>query len=132
MPDKKRVDVSERGVSGFCQLANAFDVVENPTDLQTAEVSREGQSCLGAEAVLTSGLCEFFYIVGNARVLPDESIRDGLAGLPIPYDRRFPLIRDSNGCEVSRLKTSFCHGFRDHLARALPDFFRVVFHPSRA
>src|SRR5262250_106388 len=95
-------------------------MIENPPDLQTAEVCREWQSRLGTEAVLASGLCEFLYIVGN-----------GLARLPIPYNRCFPLIRDSNGCEVLRLKSSFCHGFRDHFARALPDFIRVVLDPSR-
>src|SRR5215470_10551985 len=106
-------------------------MIENPTDLQTAEVCCERQARLGAEAVLASSLCEFLYIVGNARVLPDKRVRDGLARLPIPYNRCFALIRDSNGCEVFRLKTSFCHGFRDHFARALPDFIRVVLDPSR-
>ena len=70
-------------------------MVENPTNLEAAEVGREGQAGLGAEAVLTAFACEGCDRFTNAGVLPDERVVDVLSGKPIPDHGSLTLVGDA-------------------------------------
>ena len=104
MPDQERVDVAEQHIARFGVFARAGNMVENPADLQTAEVSGEGQAGLGAEAVGAAGLVarEFGDVLGHARVLPHHGIGHRLAGLAVPHHGGFALVGDADGGEIAR------------------------------
>lgn len=40
------------------------------------------------------------------------------------------LVGEADGGEVSRINAAFRQRARDHLARPLPDFRGIVFHPA--
>jgi hypothetical protein len=54
-----------------------------------------------------------------------------LPGLPIPHDRRFTLICDSDRCNISGRQLCPTQGLSRCEQLRLPDFVRIVFNPSR-
>src|SRR5580704_2077488 len=93
-------------------------------------ISCERQPSLAAESVLSSRFRQLANVVCDARVLPNDRVRDRLASLSVPYDGGFALVGDSNRCQVSWPEASFRHGLRNYLTRVLPDFLRIVLNPS--
>jgi len=130
VPEQEGVNVAENGVVGLGEFADTFYIFENPANLEATEICGEGQAGLGAKTVLTSGLCQLRDVIGDAGVLPDESVCEGLAGFAIPDDGGFALIGDADRGQVLGLEISFRHRFEYHFAGTLPDFFRVVFDPT--
>ena len=54
LPDQVGIDVAEQHFTGLSQRTDARNVFQDPLDLQSAEVSRQGQSGLAAELILSA------------------------------------------------------------------------------
>ncbi len=100
VPDEEGVDVAEEQVAGFGCGARAGHMVENPAELEAAEIGGQRQAGAGAIAVLPAVGAELGNGVGDARVLPDDGVVDGLAGFAVPDYGGFALVGDADGGEV--------------------------------
>ena len=64
------------------------------------------------------------------RVLPDDGVVPGMAGLRVPDDRRLALVGDADGGEILRRDVGVAHRARDHLVGPRRDLQRIVLDPS--
>ena len=130
LPHQIAVDIPEEEVSGFGELSGARDVVQNPPNLQTAEVSGQGQASQLAEAIRAAFVGELSHSVLDARVLPDDGVVNGDARLAVPDDGGLALISNPDGGDILRANSALLHSFRHDLVNAPPDFLWVVLHPA--
>ena len=116
--------------AGFTSVGSGFgfgDIFENPRDFCSAEIGVENKPCAFAKDM--GRWLEFFATFGGATALPNNSVVKGLAGVHVPNDGGFSLIGNSNGGDISEGIPS--HDFGDELLSDLPDFFGIVFNPTR-
>src|SRR5437879_3426543 len=92
IPQDEGIDIAEQKVARVGARARAGDVVQNPADLERAEIGRQGQASLGAEAVSAAVAGQFRYRLRGARVLPDQGVVDGRATVPVPDDGGLALV----------------------------------------
>src|SRR5439155_17611361 len=102
---------------------------EDPAHLRPREVGRERQAGLLAEAVLPPVARELVDEAVRARVLPDDRVHDGLAGVAVPYDRRLALVGDAEPGDVVRARACRLERLAHDLLAALPDLVGVVLDP---
>ena len=131
VPDAPRVDVAEHEVTGLGLGTGAVDVVEDPLDLRPREVGRERQADLRAQAVLAAVLGELVDDHVGPRVLPDDRVVNGLAGVPVPDDSGLALVGDADGREVRGGDAGLVERAADDFLAARPDLRRVVLDPAR-
>ena len=112
--------VAEQQVAGLGLGARAVDVVEDPLDLRPGEVGRQRQAGLGAEAVLAAVLGELVDDHVGPRVLPDDRVVDGLAGVLVPDDRGLALVGDADGGEVRGGDAGLVERAADHFLACAP------------
>ena len=130
VPEQEGVNVSKKHVARVGERTNAGNILQQPANLESAEVCRERETGLGAETVLPAGFLELRHIVCNAGVLPDQRVCHGFPCFAIPQDGSFALIGNSDRRQLRWLQSAFLHRLGDHFLGAPPDFFRIVFHPS--
>src|SRR6266851_7492879 len=92
VPKEKRIDISEKQLTGSRLFPDARNIFQQPAQLQATEVRAQGQPGLRPEAVLPATAGEARHIFGNPRVLPNNRIRNRLAALALPKDGGLPLI----------------------------------------
>ena len=78
VPGQKSIDVAEDYLARLRFLADASYVIEQPANLQAAEIRAERQAGLGAKAVGAAVAGKFRNVVVDPRVLPDQSVATGL------------------------------------------------------
>src|SRR5580700_685677 len=131
IPEQEGVDVAEQNVPGLGALSNPADVIQNPANLESAEISGQRQTGLGAKPIGAALLGQLGNVLIDARVLPNQRVVDGMAGLAIPNHRGFTLVRDADRGKIARSQAALFQRFRDHLLRPPPNLRGVVLHPSR-
>jgi len=112
----------------FC--ARSWHVVQQPLQLQAAEIAGQGQSGLGAEAIRSAVPGVLGNELIDARVLPDQRIVQRLAAAPVPKNGGLALIGNADGGKIARSQSRARQGGTGNLLRVLPDFHRVVFDPT--
>ena len=89
-------------------------VVEQPLELEAAEIRRERQARARAEAVLAAVARIRRDELGRPRVLPHERVCERRAGVAVPQHRRLALIRDADGRELAGLHAAARERLADH------------------
>ena len=130
MPDDERIDIAEEQIAGFGLFARARDIFEQPADLQTAEVSGDGQSGLVAETAGPAAAGKFGNGIADAHILPYQGVVRGAAGFAVPEHGGFALVGNADGRQVVRRNAGLFHAFGYDLLRAKPDFSGVVLDPA--
>src|SRR5690606_32393199 len=130
VPDDPGVDVAEDGVAALGCFAHAVNVLQDPFHLRAGEVGRQRQTNLGAEAILAAVARERVDDTVGPRVLPDNRVVIGLAGVLVPDDGCLALVGNAHGGDVVGGRAGLTHRFPDHVLGARPDFQRVVLHPA--
>src|SRR5262249_31728428 len=97
---------------------------------QAAEVCRERKTGFRAESVLAAVFGKFGDMIRDARILPHDGVRYGLASLAIPDDGGLALVGDADGREVVGMQAAKTHRFGDDVLGAAPDFFGIMLHPT--
>src|SRR5690606_25778125 len=77
-----------------------------------------------------SGLAQGRAKIGGAAILPDDRLRERLAGRLVPSHHRFALIGDADAGDPTCPACGFGH-LASAGKRALPDFLRIVLDPAR-
>ena len=131
-PDQPAVDCAEQQLSGISSLAGACDVLEDPTELWAAEVARERQTRRITQTILPSVCCQSSTDLVCACVLPDECVMNWPAGLSIPDDGCFTLVRYADGSKTFGAYPRIAERSRDDLGRVVPDLERIVLNPTRS
>src|SRR5690348_2889520 len=94
IPHEKRINISEEQLSVRRLFYRARVVLQDPPQLQAAEISAERQSRLHAKTVLSSVRRVPPHFIRHPCVLPHNRVRDRPARLAFPHDGRFTLIGD--------------------------------------
>ena len=129
-PDQKGVYISKDDLARFRQFSRARHIVQNPTNLQATEVSRQWEAGLALEAALAAIARKLGNRIFNPGVLPDERVANRFAGLAIPHDGRFALVGNTDSGKIVWAKSAQPHGLSDNLLGPPPDLLGVVFHPT--
>src|SRR5918993_1772110 len=131
VPQYPRVDRAEQRVPCVSLGARARHVVEQPSQLEAAEVRRERQPSAGAKSVLAAVPRVRGDEVRCTRVLPDERVRERRACVAVPEHRRLALVRDADGRELIGPYAAARKRLADYDLRVTPNFGRVVLDPAR-
>src|SRR6476661_2805380 len=68
----------------------------------------------------------------RATVLPHNCVADRTPRRSFPYDRRLPLVGDTDGGDFARADARSSERFDGHARLRLPDFIRAVLDPPRS
>ena len=131
VPEEKRIDISEQQLASGRSFPCAGNILEQPTQLQTAEVRAQRQSSLRTEAALPAFPGEELDIFRNPRVLPNNRIGNRLAGFALPQDGGLPLIRDADRRQIRSAQPALLERPGNYLFCAPLNFQRIVLHPTR-
>ena len=104
VPEDPAVDGAERERS-----CRAVVLAQDPGELRRREVGVEQQPRPRAHEGFVAGGAEVGRDRGGAPVLPHDGRTGGLAGRPVPDDRRLPLVGDADGRDRP-LAEAGCHG----------------------
>src|ERR1700730_5573955 len=118
VPKEKGIDISKQQLARCCFLSGARNIFKQPAQLQAAEVRAQWQSGLLPEAVLAALPGEARDIFRNSRVLPNNRIRNRLAGLALPKDGGLPLIGDADRRQIGSAYSALLEGVCNHFFRA--------------
>ncbi len=80
IPDDPGVDVAKQDFALFCFFTDTLNIVEDPLDLGTGEVGRQGQTDFFSEAILAAVIGQFIADLVSAGILPDDGIVNRFAG----------------------------------------------------
>ena len=111
--------------------AEAVDRVQQMRDLRAGEVGVDDQAGLRPKGLFQSFGLEAFADSGADAALPDDGRSDGAAGLPVPEDGRFPLVRQADRRHVGRGYRRVGHRRAGRCQLRRPDRLGVVLDDSR-
>ena len=106
-------------------------MIEQPADLQAAEVGAERQPGLRAKAVRPAVAGKLGDVVIYPRVLPDQRVGYWLAGLTVPKHRGLALIGDADGGEIGSVTLRPLQSLRNDVLGGPPDLLGIMLDPSR-
>src|SRR5690606_14096894 len=131
VPGQPRVDSAEKRIARFGLFTRSRNVIEYPAQLEAGKIGGDGQARLFAQAVRAALLGVTGDQLVGARIHPDDCIIKRRAGLPVPEQRGFALVGESNGSYVARRQICLPERGGDDVLRVAPDFHRIVLDPAR-
>src|SRR5690625_4213352 len=96
MPDQKGIDRAEQQFAVVRAFAHTVDVVEYPFDLRGGKISVDQQAGLFTHELLMPGLTQFVAYGCRMAGLPDDGVVYRFAGVLVPDDGGFTLVRDAD------------------------------------
>ena len=129
IPGDPGVDGPEGELPAFGCLPQ-IEVIEQMSCLGAGEVGGQGKTGPRPESVGALIAGELVAQLGSAGVLPDDGVVNGLAGPPVPYHRRLPLVGETHRRQVRCPQAGPGESAFDHRCRLRPDLHRVVLDPS--
>ena len=130
VPDQPRIHRAEQDLAILGPFTQAGDVIQQPADLGTREVSGDRQPGLLTEAVLSELPRQLPTDAVGARVLPVYGVVHRRSRPAIPQHGRLPLVGDSERTQVSSRKLGLLQRHADDRQHVPPDLLRVVLHPT--
>src|SRR5262245_61654542 len=130
VPHEEAVDRAEENVACAGALADARHLIQDPTDLEGAEVARGRKTGTFAEELHTAAGSECRNIFTDARVLPDDGVVNGQATVAVPDHSGFALVRNADGGEIARAEVPRTQSGGDRRLGIPPDLNRIVLDPS--
>src|SRR5205085_10035351 len=95
-----RVQGAERRMAGVGFGACAGHVAEDPLELRAGEIGVDHEAGLAFDRWGKPAGFQLVAASGGAAILPHDGVMYRLAGLSVPDDGGFPLVRDPNGRDV--------------------------------
>ena len=95
----------------------AFDMIEDPLQFGAGEIGIDDETGLFPGQIRESLPLQFIRVIRRTAALPYDRVIDGFPRFFVPYDRRFPLIRDPDCRDVPVRRTGFgqsLHGNAEH------------------
>jgi hypothetical protein len=129
-PDDPAVHVSKESIAFLCGFSDAGYIFKNPLDLGAREIGCKWQSYRLSEPILSAVFGECITNIFSSCVLPYDCVVVGLARPLVPNHGRFPLIRDTDSCNLVSRNAAFLQYALDNILTAFPDFHRVMFYPA--
>ena len=131
MPDQPTVHSAEQSLAGFCFLAHAPNVIENPADLAAGKVSVDDQTRFARDGVRVRRTCKLRAKFRRAPALPVDRRSQRHARPPVPDNYRLPLIRDADCGDFLRLHAAARQKGFHRIELPLQDLRGVLFYPAR-
>ena len=105
-------------------------MIQDPADLRGGKIRIDEQTCLFADIISESLRRKRFTVLRRAAALPDDGVIYGLSGVPVPENRRLPLIGDADACDIRGFQAGGYESIAQRFQLRGEDFLRIVFHPS--
>ena len=132
LPDQPGVHRAEQQLPRLGLLPGAGDVVQHPADLGGGKIGVDQQAGVLLHIAGEGGvLLQLLAVLGGAAALPDNGVADRAAGLPVPEDRRLPLVGDADARNLPHVDAALGQHLHQHAVLAGIDLHRVVLHPAR-
>ncbi len=106
-------------------------MIQNPFYFGAREVGINYQAGGVLDILFQALFLQFRTVVRRARILPDDSVIDRLAGLFIPDNRRFALVGNADCGDLIGANIRMCQHFYQRGALRSPDVHGIVFNPAR-
>src|SRR5438874_4881484 len=130
IPNQEAINCAGKQVAGFGLRVRSGNLVQNPANFQTAEVSGKRKAGFPAIAILSAIGCEFGDHRRDACVLPDYCVVNSCGGLLIPDDCGLALVGDADPGEIAWAEASSFHGCMNDALGSPPDFRGIMFDPA--
>ena len=131
-PDQPAVDRTEGQLATLGALTRASNVVEQPGQLGSREVRVDHEPGFLTDQGLGAGAARLVTDLNGAPILPHQRVGDWPARGPLPHQRRFALIGNTDGGDIARRDTGHLdRGTRD-FDLGFPDLFGIVLDPAGA
>src|SRR5690554_4363478 len=131
IPDQPGVDRSESQLSGLRFLTSARHILQYPTYFGRRKVGIHHQPRFFTDQFLFTFAFKFFAILSRPPVLPNNGPVNRLSRLPIPHNRGFPLVGNTNGRYLTGFAASFQYRLGGNRRLRGPYLHGVVFYPAR-
>ncbi len=130
VPEQKGIDVAEEQIAALGGRLGTGNVLQQPLQFERAEVGAKWQAGLCAKPILALGGRIARDGLGGARILPDDGVGDGRAGVTIPDDGGFALIGDAERSDGVTWKLAMSESLIDDGAGAFEDLHWIVLDPT--
>ena len=131
VPDQPGIHRPEKQFSRLRFLFGPRNIPQDPCYLGRAEVCVGNQARLLPDDSVKTIRLQFFDHIRSPAALPDHSVIHRFPGAFVPEDRRLPLVCNSNGRNLLRLRANHCHALRCHRQLRRPDLHGIVLYPAR-
>ncbi len=113
-PQQETIDGAECQFAGGGTLAHTSDILQNPVHFGCGKIRIEAQARFPCHHWLDAVALQRLAELRCAAILPDDGVVNALAGVTVPDQRGFALIRDANSRNVSGRRRRFLNGAGCH------------------
>ncbi len=113
-PDQVGIHRAEEQITRLSLRPCAIGIIQNPAQFRCREIGVEQQACLCCHHRLMPCLPQFLAGFCGAAILPDNGPANRAAGMTIPDHRRFTLVGDADGGNVTWPDMLPFHGLQAH------------------
>ena len=131
IPDQPGIHRAEQQFAPLGALACARDIVQNPFDLGSGEIGVDQQAGFVAHVGCHAVSGQFIADRGRAPALPNDGVVHRLAGVLVPDDGRFALVRDADACDIRRRQAAFFKRLAHGVELRIQNDHGVVLDPAR-
>ena len=129
-PNQPGIDSPKEQFALFSSFLCSLNMVQNPANLGSREVSVNNQTSLFVEFFHIALAFQLFSQRSSLARLPNDSIIDRKTCIFIPNDSCFTLVGDSDGFDLIRFDSTFDEGTCDNGLNRVPNFIGIVLNPS--
>src|SRR5438105_814497 len=131
IPDEPRIDGAEGELTARSSRTRPWNMIEQPLELGAGEVSVDDEPRLGRDERRVPRFTQRVAIGRGAPVLPDNRVRDGLAGRAFPEKRGLTLVGDAEGRDIADSNAGLAQHLGHYAGLRRPDLHWIVLDPAR-
>ena len=131
LPEKPAVHRSKKQIPPFRLRARALHMIQNPGNFCPGKIGIQQQPGFLPEHLPVPLAAQLLAKTRCSPILPYNGVVHRLPGMPIPYHRRLPLIRNPKPLHVPGRQIHLRQHLGRHANLRTPDLHRVVLHLAR-
>ena len=132
IPYEPAIHSAEKYLPLFRTLPHALNIFKYPLYLCGGEIRVNKKSRLVLEKLLQALTFHSCAVLRSPSALPNDSVVNRLAGVPVPKYRRFTLIGDADSRHVLRCYPCLCNDLTSRTELTFQYVHRVMLHPAVA
>ena len=131
LPDQPGINSTENQIASLRASLGALNMVENPSNLGTGEVSIDGQTSLVFELLSESLSLQAICNVSGLTGLPNNCVIYWTTSILIPNYSGLTLVGDTHGSDVASLQTTLLQSALHYFTHGAPDLICIMLNPTR-
>ena len=109
IPNQPGIHRPKKQITCFCLLPRSCNMIQYPRNFRCRKISIRNQSRRLSYIIGQTIFHQFFNVICCSSALPHNRIVNRLSCMPVPDNRRFSLIRDTNPRYIFAGHTNFTH-----------------------